>query len=53
MFRLGAGDVVLVDEVGMAGTFLLDWLVAFAAGSGPEAVLRAASGPGVRGFLLS
>jgi hypothetical protein len=38
MFRLGAGDVVLVDEAGMAGTFLLDRLVAFAAGRG--AVVR-------------
>jgi ATP-dependent exoDNAse (exonuclease V) alpha subunit len=31
MFRLGPGDMVLVDEAGMAGTFLLDQLVRVAA----------------------
>jgi ATP-dependent exoDNAse (exonuclease V) alpha subunit len=38
MFRLGAGDVVLVDEAGMAGTFLLDELVSIATARG--AVVR-------------
>jgi len=38
MFRLGAGDVVLVDEAGMAGTLLLDQLVRIAAARG--AVVR-------------
>ena len=38
MFRLHPGDVVLVDEAGMAGTFPLDQLVAVAAGRG--AVVR-------------
>ena len=38
MFRLHPGDVVLVDEAGMAGTFLLDQLVQFAAARG--AVVR-------------
>jgi conjugative relaxase-like TrwC/TraI family protein len=38
MFRLGAGDVVLVDEAGMAGTFLLDQLVLLASARG--AVVR-------------
>jgi conjugative relaxase-like TrwC/TraI family protein len=38
MFRLNSGDVVLVDEAGMAGTFLLDKLVSLAAGRG--AVVR-------------
>jgi conjugative relaxase-like TrwC/TraI family protein len=34
MFRLHPGDVVLVDEAGMAGTFLLDKLVSVAAARG-------------------
>jgi len=34
MFRLNPGDVVLVDEAGMAGTFPLDQLVSVAAGRG-------------------
>ena len=38
MFRLNAGDVVLVDEAGMAGTFLLDQLVQLAAARG--AIIR-------------
>ena len=38
MFRLGPGDVVLVDEAGMAGTLLLDQLVQIAAARG--AVVR-------------
>jgi conjugative relaxase-like TrwC/TraI family protein len=38
MFRLHPGDVVLVDEAGMAGTFLLDRLVRLAAARG--AVVR-------------
>ena len=38
MFRLGPGDVVLVDEAGMAGTFMLDQLVRLAAARG--AVVR-------------
>jgi conjugative relaxase-like TrwC/TraI family protein len=38
MFRLGAGDVVLVDEAGMAGTFMLDHLVRLATARG--AVVR-------------
>jgi conjugative relaxase-like TrwC/TraI family protein len=38
MFRLGPGDVVLVDEAGMAGTFLLDQLVQIASARG--AVVR-------------
>jgi conjugative relaxase-like TrwC/TraI family protein len=38
MFRLHPGDVVLVDEAGMAGTFLLDQLVSIAAARG--AVVR-------------
>jgi conjugative relaxase-like TrwC/TraI family protein len=38
MFRLGSGDVVLVDEAGMAGTFMLDRLVALASSRG--AVVR-------------
>ncbi len=38
MFRLGRGDMVLVDEAGMAGTFLLDQLVTLAAARG--AVVR-------------
>ena len=38
MFRLGHGDVVLVDEAGMAGTFLLDQLVLLASARG--AVVR-------------
>ena len=33
-FTLGPGDVVLVDEAGMAGTFLLDRLVTLAAARG-------------------
>jgi len=37
-FRLSAGDVILVDEAGMAPTFLLDKLVAIAAARG--AVVR-------------
>jgi hypothetical protein len=38
MFRLGPGDVIVVDEAGMAGTFALDRLTAHAAKRG--AVLR-------------
>jgi hypothetical protein len=38
MFRLHPGDVILVDEAGMAGTFLLDQLVTVAAARG--AVVR-------------
>jgi ATP-dependent exoDNAse (exonuclease V) alpha subunit len=38
MFRLGPGDVILVDEAGMAGTFALDSLTAHAAKRG--AVVR-------------
>jgi conjugative relaxase-like TrwC/TraI family protein len=38
MFRLGPDDVVLVDEAGMAGTFLLDELVSIATARG--AVVR-------------
>ena len=38
MFRLGPGDVILVDEAGMAGTFALDSLTAYAAKRG--AVVR-------------
>jgi len=38
MFRLGADDVVLVDEAGMADTFLLDELVSIATARG--AVVR-------------
>jgi conjugative relaxase-like TrwC/TraI family protein len=38
MFRLHPGDVILIDEAGMAGTFLLDQLVSLAAGRG--AVVR-------------
>jgi conjugative relaxase-like TrwC/TraI family protein len=38
MFRLHPGDVILVDEAGMAGTFLLDKLVSLAATRG--AVVR-------------
>jgi conjugative relaxase-like TrwC/TraI family protein len=38
MFRLGPGDVILVDEAGMAGTFALDRLTAHAAKRG--AVVR-------------
>jgi conjugative relaxase-like TrwC/TraI family protein len=38
MFRLDAGDVVLVDEAGMAGTFMLDALVQLASTRG--AVVR-------------
>ncbi len=37
-FRLNPGDVVLVDEAGIAGTFILDRLVQLAAGRG--AVVR-------------
>jgi conjugative relaxase-like TrwC/TraI family protein len=37
-FRLRPGDVVLIDEAGMAGTFMLDTLVALAAARG--AVVR-------------
>jgi hypothetical protein len=33
-FTLSRGDVVLVDETGMAGTFLLDQLVAIATAKG-------------------
>jgi hypothetical protein len=38
MFRLGPGDVILVDEAGMAGTLMLDQLVRFASSRG--AVVR-------------
>jgi conjugative relaxase-like TrwC/TraI family protein len=38
LFRLGPGDVVLVDEAGMAGTFPLDQLVRIASARG--AVVR-------------
>jgi len=38
LYLLGTGDVVLVDEAGMAGTFRLDTLVAIAASRG--AVVR-------------
>jgi len=38
LFRLGPGDVVLVDEAGMAGTLLLDRLVTIASSRG--AVVR-------------
>ena len=38
LFRLGPGDVVLVDEAGMAGTLLLDQLVTIASSRG--AVVR-------------
>jgi ATP-dependent exoDNAse (exonuclease V) alpha subunit len=38
LFRLGPGDVVLVDEAGMAGTFMLDQLVTTASSRG--AVVR-------------
>jgi hypothetical protein len=38
MFRLGPGDVILIDEAGMAGTFLLDQLTGYAASRG--AVVR-------------
>ena len=38
MFRLGPDDVVLIDEAGMAGTFLLDELVSIATARG--AVVR-------------
>jgi ATP-dependent exoDNAse (exonuclease V) alpha subunit len=36
MFALRPGDVVLVDEAGMAGTFLLDQLVQIAAARGRD-----------------
>jgi hypothetical protein len=38
MFRIGPGDVVLVDEAGMAGTFMLDGLVRLVSARG--AVVR-------------
>jgi ATP-dependent exoDNAse (exonuclease V) alpha subunit len=38
MFRLGPGDVIVVDEAGMAGTFALDSLTVHAAKRG--AVVR-------------